>query len=182
MALWRCPDASVHEPASRSPRRALRVALASVLLLVGRMALPWHTSSETPPWGPFTHWLDLGLGPGTQDWAFVILGIGAVLAIALCVVIRSPGKGKVILLLVIGTLLLIDTLLEVFARPSVNPGPSLQADWGALVGTIGASVSWVAIATAMYLVQSEELLQEPTSTRQEPSSTRIEWCDDPRAL
>src|ERR1700728_542490 len=132
-------------------RRSLVVSLVLVALLISSMALPWFASGETPPWTPFSHWLDLGWSPGTQKWGFLVLALGAVVAISLGIAIPTPGKARLSLLLVVATGLVCATLLEAIADLSVDPGPNLHADYGAWIGGAAAVLAWFGIAVATYI-------------------------------
>jgi len=47
--------------------------------------------------------------------------------------------------------LLVITLLEASAHLPVNPGPNLHADYGALIGSAVAVLSWIGLALGTYL-------------------------------
>ena len=55
------------------------------------------------------------------------------------------------LLLLVATGLLVVTLLEASARLSVNPGPNLHADYGALIGGAATALSWIGLVLGTYL-------------------------------
>jgi len=144
-------DVSGGQPTVDSGRLALLVSLALTGLLMGSMALPWFTSAETPSWTPFSHWLDLGWSPGTRNWAILVFGLSAGVAVGIAVVLRSAGKLGMILLLLASTGLLVVILLEATANLSVDPGPSLHADYGAIVGAWAAALLWVSLAFGLHL-------------------------------
>ena len=73
---------------AHSARASLNSTLVLVILFTASMALPWFNSGETPPWRPFSHWLDLGWSPGTQRWGFLLLALAAVLATTTGLTIR----------------------------------------------------------------------------------------------
>lgn len=129
----------------------LLVSLALVGLLLCSMALPWFTSAETPSWTPFSHWLNLGWSPGARNWAFLLLGLGAGVALGIGIALRSAGKFGIKLLFLLATGLLVVTLLEASAHLSVNPGPNLHADYGALIGSAAAALLWIGLALGPYL-------------------------------
>ena len=54
-------------------------------------------------------------------------------------------------LFALATCLLVATLLEASAHMSVDPGPNLQADYGALIGTGTAVLLWIGLALALFL-------------------------------
>lgn len=114
------------------------------------MALPWFTSAETPSWTPFSHWLNLGWSPGTRNWAFLLLGLGVALTVGIAMTLRSPSKIAMNLLLLVASGLLVVTLLEASAHLSVNPGPNLQAGYGALIGSAAAALLWITLALGAY--------------------------------
>jgi hypothetical protein len=134
-----------------SRRLTLLVSLALVGLLMCSMALPWFTSAETPSWTPFSHWLNLGWSPGTRNWAFLLLGLEAGVAVGIGVALRSASKFGLKLLFLAATGLLVVTLLEASAQLSVDPGPNLQADYGALIGSAAAALLWIGLALGPHL-------------------------------
>jgi len=143
---WKSEDATV--PRVRPARAALNCTLVLVLLFIASMALPWFHSGETPPWTPFAHWLDLGWAPGTQRWGFLLLALGAALATATGLTIRTHRKVLFGLLPVLATALVVMTVLETSAHLGVNPGPLLQADFGAWFGVSLAALVLVTAASA----------------------------------
>ncbi len=140
----------VDHPCTLSPRQLLVASLASVVLLMASMALPWFKSSETPSWTPFSHWLDLGWSPGTRNWGLLVLALSAAVAIAIGVVIPSIRKSRMILLLCVATALVVTTLLESTSDLSVDPGPNLSAYYGAWIGDTAAVLAWICIAIATH--------------------------------
>lgn len=137
------------------PARLARASLIGTLILVvlfmASMALPWFDSGETPPWTPFSHWLNLGWSPGTQRWGFLLLALAGVLAIAAGLTIRTRRLALFGLLPVLATALVVMTVLETAAHPSVDPGPLLQADFGAWIGdALAVCVLIAAVAAAMF--------------------------------
>ena len=139
------------QPSAHSPRLLLVASLAFVAVLLSSMALPWFTSAETPAWTPFSHWLNLGWSPGTQDWGFLVVGLAAFVAIGIGLAISEPRKGRTTLVLLFTTALTVTTLLEASAELSVNPGPNLHADYGAWIGGTSAVLAWSGLAVATYL-------------------------------
>lgn len=142
--------------AVRSPRSLLVVSLAFVVVLMASLALPWFKSSETPAWTPFSSWLNLGWAPGTKNWGFLVLAMAAVVAVSIGLVIPSARNARTGLVLLAATALVVVTLLEASAQLSVNPGPNLHADYGALIGSAAAVLAWIgiAVATALHLRRS----------------------------
>jgi len=139
-------DARGGHPPVDFRRLTLLVSLTLIGLLMCSMVLPWFTSAETPSWTPFSHWLDLGWSPGTRNWAFLLLGASAGVAVGIPVAFRSAGKFGMTLLLLAASGLLVVTLLEASANLSVNPGPNLHADYGAIVGACAAVFLWITLA------------------------------------
>ena len=144
-------DVSVRQPTVDSRRLTLLVSLALIGLLMCSLALPWFTSAETPSWTPFSHWLDLGWSPGTRNWGFLLLGLSGGLAVGIAVVLRSAGKFGMILLLMAATGLVVVTLMEASASLSVDPGPNLHADYGAIIGACIAVALWIGLALGPHL-------------------------------
>ena len=144
-------DVSGGQPTGDSRRLVLLVSLALTALLMSSMALPWFTSAETPSWMPFSHWLDLGWSPGTRNWAFLLFGLSVGVAVGIAVVLRSVGRLGMILLLLAATGLLIVILLEATANLSVDPGPNLHADYGAVVGVWAAVLLWISLAFGLHV-------------------------------
>lgn len=142
-------EVPVNEPASPRPWLVASLVLAGLFLM--SMALPWFTSPETPAWTPFSHWLDLGWSPGTQNWGFLVLALGAVTAIAICMALLTPRKALIVLALLVATSLVVAAFLEARASLSVNPGPNLHADYGAWIGTAVAVLALTCIAVSTYL-------------------------------
>jgi hypothetical protein len=136
--------------------------LGFVVLLISSMALPWFTSSETPAWTPFSHGLNLGWSPGTQNWGFLVLALAAALAIGIGVVIPSPRKGRTTIALLFITALAVTTLLKTSAELSVNPGPNLHADYGAWFGGTAAVVAWIGLAVATCVVHRSHHTEQKT--------------------
>lgn len=134
-----------------SPRPILVASLFFVAVLLLSMTLPWFTSAETPGWLPFSHWLNLGWSPGTQDWGFLVLGLAAFVAIGIGLAIHSPRSPGTTLALAFATALVVTTLLEASAGLSVNPGPNLHADYGAWIGATAAVLAWGGLVVARYL-------------------------------
>jgi len=131
--------------------RRLALLASSVLsgLLMISLVLPWFTSAETPQWTPFSHWLDLGWSPGTRNWA--LLGLDAALAVGIGAALWSASKLGMHLLSLVATGLLVVTLLEASAHLTVDPGPNLQADYGAVIGSGAAVLLWVTLAVGPHL-------------------------------
>ena len=119
------------------------------------MALPWFDGAESPPWTPFSHGLDRGWSPGTQDWGFLMLALSVTTAVVVGFTIRSPRNVRVGVLLVLATALVVVVVLEDAARTRVGDGPNLDAYYGAWIGTtLGAFAwIWVAIGALLALVQ-----------------------------
>lgn len=130
----------------RSPRSLLVVSLASVVLLMASLAIPWFKSGETPAWTPFSNWLNLGWAPGTKNWGFLVLALAAVVAISIGLVIPSARNTWTGLVFLAATAMVVVTLLEATAQLSVNPGPELHADYGAWIGSAAAVLAWIGIA------------------------------------
>jgi hypothetical protein len=55
------------------------------------------------------------------------------------------------LLSLVATGLLVVTLLEASAHLTVDPGPNLQADYGAVIGSGAAVLLWVTLAVGPHL-------------------------------
>lgn len=134
-----------------SPRPCLVASLLLVALLLCSMAFPWFTSAETPAWTPFSHWLNLGSGPGTQKWGILVLMVDVAMAAGLIIGLLWPRKGWLFVLLVLATVLVVVTVLEASASVSVNPGPNLHADYGAWIGSAASVLAWSGIAAAVYI-------------------------------
>jgi hypothetical protein len=145
-------DAGAGHPTS-SPRPWLVASLVLLALLLSSTALPWFTSAETSQWGPLSHRLDLGWAPGTQDWGFLVLALGAAAVIAAGIALVAPKRAPRVVLLVLASALVVATLLELNAHLSVNPGPNLHADYGAWVGGAAAVLAWIGVAVVTYLAQ-----------------------------
>lgn len=148
-------DMPVGQPTVDWRRRTLLASIALVGLLICSMALPWFRSAETPSWTPFSHWLDLGWSPGTQHWGFLLLGLALGVAVGTGVALRCKSMLVMMPLVALATCLLVVTLLEASAHLSVDPGPDLQADYGALLGTGTAVVLWIGLALALFLGPKE---------------------------
>jgi hypothetical protein len=144
-------DVSGGQPTVDTRRLTLVVSLGLIGLLMCSMALPWFTSAETPSWTPFSHWLDLGWSPGTRNWAFLLFGLSAGVAVGIAVVLRSAAKSGMNLLLLAATALLVVTVLEATANLSVDPEPNLHADYGAIVGVWAAVLLWIGLALGTHL-------------------------------
>jgi hypothetical protein len=155
-------EVTVNRPVVRSPRPWLFASLGSAVLLISSMALPWFSSSETPAWTPFSHGLNLGWSPGTQNWGFLVLALAAALAIGIGLVIPSPRKGRTTVALLFTTALAVTTLLETSAELSVNPGPHLHADFGAWIGGTGAVVACIGLAVATYVAHRSYHAEQKT--------------------
>ena len=144
-------DVPVRQPTADPRRLTLAVSLVLVGLLMCSLALSWFTSAETPSWTPFSHWLNLGWSPGTRNWAFLLLGLSACVAVGIAVVLRSAGRFGMTVLLLAATVLLVVTLLEASATLSVNPGPNLHSDYGAIMGASAAVLLWISLAVGLHL-------------------------------
>jgi hypothetical protein len=144
-------DVSGGQPTVDSRRFTLLVSLGLNGLLMCSMALPWFTSAETPSWTPFSHWLDLGWSPGTRNWAFLLFGLSAGVTVGIAVVLRSAAKFGMILLFLAATGLLVVTLLEATANLSIDPGPNLHGDYGAIIGAWAAILLWIDLALGTHL-------------------------------
>lgn len=141
-------EAPVENAGITSPRHYLVASLVLVALLLASMAFPWYTSAETPTWTPFSRWLNLGFGPGTQEWGILMLTLGIAMAAALLVGLVWPRRSWLFVLLGLATVLAAVTALEATAHLTVNPGPNLHADYGAWIGVAAAVVAWIGIAAA----------------------------------
>ena len=129
---WKTETEAVHP--ARPSQASLICTLTLVVLFMASTALPWFHSGETPPWTPFSHWLNRGWSPGSQRWGLLMLALGAALAVATGITIRTRRKILFGLLPVFAAALALMTILETSARLSVNPGPLLQSDFGAWIG------------------------------------------------
>ena len=146
------PDTGRHRPGP-GPRRTARqlflAAAALVAVMLASTLLPWFTSAETPSWTPYSRWLDLGWAPGTRDFGLVMAALAVVTVVCLVLVTLRPGRvgGVVALGLTVG--LLAVALVESAAHLSVDPGPDLHFDWGAVLGcaALTAAVGCTAVAT-----------------------------------
>jgi hypothetical protein len=79
------------------------------------------------------------------------LGLEAGVAVGIGVALRSASKFGLKLLFLAATGLLVVTLLEASAQLSVDPGPNLQADYGALIGSAAAALLWIGLALGPHL-------------------------------
>ena len=129
---WR-PEVEAVHPA-RPSQASLICTLIAVVLFIASMALPWFRSGETSPWTPFSHWLNLGWSPGTQGLGLLLVALGAALAAVTAITIWTRHKVLFGLLPLLATALVVMTVLEASAHLSVDPGPLLQADFGAWLG------------------------------------------------
>ena len=120
------------KPAVDSSQPWLVASLVFVILLISSMALPSFTSDETPPWTPLSRWLNLGWSPGTQHWGLLVVILAAATAIGIGLVIPSPRRALMPLLLLFITGLGAVTLVWAYSRLSVNPGPNLHAGYGGM--------------------------------------------------
>lgn len=127
-------EAPSDDRAARPSRAWLISTLVLDVLFAASMALPWFTSGETPPWTPFSHWLNLGWSPGTERWGLLLLALCAVLAVDLGLIVRTRRIALLVTLPLLAAVLVVMTFLEASAHLSVNPGPSLHADFGAWIG------------------------------------------------
>ena len=141
-------EVTIDQPAGLSARPWLVAALLFSGAFLYSMALPWFTSAESPAWTPFSHWLDLGSAPGTQKWGYLMLGVAICVPLGIAAVIPTPGKGRLSLLLLIATGLVVVTLLEGNSQLRVDPGPLLHADYGAWIGRAAAVMAWFSITGA----------------------------------
>ncbi len=140
----------VDQPISSRP--VLVVSLGFVVLeMLSTILLPWFSSPETPGLTPFSHWLDLGWSPGTEKWGYVVLALCTATVFAVGIAIATPGKVRVLLLLLVGSSLVVVTLLEAGAHLSIDPGPNLTADYGAWFGSVAAALAWIGTAVATFL-------------------------------
>lgn len=144
-------EAPSHETPVRSPRSSLVTSLVFVGILLASMALPWFASAETPAWTPFSHWLNLGWSPGTQKWGFLVLALGVLTVLAIVTGLLWPRRAWLVVVLVLAGVLVVVTLLEATAQLSVDPGPNLNAAYGAWIGSTAAVLAWCGIAVATYL-------------------------------
>lgn len=144
---------------ARPSRASLTCAQTLALLFVASTCLPWFQSGETPPWTPYSHWLNLGWWPGTQRWGFLLLALGAAFAAATGLTIRTRRRALFGLLPPLATALAVMTALEASAHLLVDPGPPLQADFGAWLGEALAVLSMVAAAIAAAFGIPERLRQ-----------------------
>lgn len=129
---WRMEGEVVH--LARPSQASLIYTLTLVVLFMASTALPWFQSGETLPWTPFSHWLNRGWSPGTQRWGLLMLALGAALAVAAGLTIRTRRKILFGVLPVFAAALVVMTILETSAHLSENPGPPLHADFGAWIG------------------------------------------------
>lgn len=129
---WKTETEAAHP--ARPSSASLICTLTLVVLFMASTALPWFDSGETPPWTPFSHWLNRGWSPGSQRWGLLMLALGAALAAATGITIRTRRKILFGLLPVFAAALVVVTILETAAHLSVNPGPPIQADFGAWIG------------------------------------------------
>jgi hypothetical protein len=143
---WKHEVGTVHPP--RPSNASLVCTLILVFLFMASMALPWFHSEETPPWTPFSHWLDLGWSPGTQRWGFLLFALAVALAVVIGFTIRERHKVLFGLLPLLAAALVVTTILEASAHLSPDPGPPLRADFGAWTGEGFAFCILVAAAVA----------------------------------
>lgn len=142
-------EVSFREASSGSPRPLLIGSLAFVGLFSISMALPWFTSAETPQWTPFSHWLNRGFVPGTQEWGFVMLALDIVTAFSIVMAIIWARRSWQIALLGLATILVLTTISEASAHLSpAHPGPNLGADYGAWIGVAMVVLAWWCLALA----------------------------------
>ncbi|MDA8311082.1 MAG: hypothetical protein M0Z46_10825 [Actinomycetota bacterium] len=146
---------------ARPSEASLICTLILVLLFMASMALPWFQSGETPPWTPFSRWLNLGWSPGTQKWGLLLVALGAALAVATGLTIRTRRKVLFGFLPACATALVVTTLLETSAHLSVNPGPPLQPDFGARFGD-GLAVLVLITATVATLFGIPQRFRQPS--------------------
>lgn len=152
--------------AARPARASLVCTLILVILFMASMTLPWFHSGETPPWTAFSHWLNLGWSPGTQRWGFLLLTLATALATATGLTIRMRRRALFVLLPAFAAALVILTVLETSAHLSVNPGPLLQADFGAWIGDgLAVCVLVAAVAAAMFGIPKRSLAPQIVSRR-----------------
>ncbi len=153
--IWLAEPPGTSRSALYSSRVPFRFLLTSAALLATSMALPWYSSSETVALSPLSNWLNLGWGPGSRRWGFVILALALLVAIGAEIAVLAPRKALAGMLLIFEVLLLFATCLEVFAHPSIDPGPSLDADWGAALGFLAAIFAFLSGIYAMFVTQRE---------------------------
>jgi hypothetical protein len=145
-------EAPADEVPGVSPRPCLTASLALVALLLFSMAFPWLTGAATTAIGqtsPFSTLLSRGWSPGTQNWGFLMLALGALTVLAIVLGILWPRKGLLISLLFLMTILASIALTEAFAPSESN----LHADYGAWIGVPAVVFAWccIAVATALAL-------------------------------
>ena len=114
-------------------RPFLLFAFFTTIVFAVSMALPWYVSAESPGLSPLSRWLNLGSGPGTQEWAGILLGPALAVALGLQVALRYPNRTYLGALLGVSVALLVMTILALGAHLSVNPGPALHVTWGAWI-------------------------------------------------
>jgi hypothetical protein len=142
-------DVPARKPLLSSARPLLVASLVLVAVVLGSTALPWSTSAETPAWTPYAHGLDVGGGPGTQDWGFLVAAITVATALATVAALHRPGPVRIGASLVGLSALVATTVPDLFAHLTVDPGPSLDAAYGAWIGTVAGMLAWLCAAGAL---------------------------------
>lgn len=133
-----------------APRPFLAASLVLVVVLLASTALPWFSSSESPPLTPYSYDLSRGGGmsPGTQFWGVLVLALGIVTAVSIGAALVVPCARRTYYSLGAATVLALAVLLQLTAHPTINPGPTLGSTYGAWIGAAAAVFAWCAAAAA----------------------------------
>lgn len=133
----------------------LLVALGATVLFATCLAMPWFASAENPPMNPFSHWLIRGWRPGETGWAWILLGLCVVLATGIAMSLLYPRTVILVLALGVGMLLLVATILEWSAHPSLDPGPDLHSDWGTWIGALAVIAACSCLVAAIRALDAD---------------------------